>query len=96
MICCNQYEFAKDRQSEKDPLNLWNVNYMSIMQSCYCAGLWTWRNMGWGDPTQKMYHLHFFVCGHPNVWTTIIGTFAKLLHLVMGMGWKKTIDNVDI
>jgi hypothetical protein len=25
---------------KKDPLNLWNVNYMSIMQSCYHVGLW--------------------------------------------------------
>jgi len=31
----------------------------------------------------------FIFCGHPNVQTKIIGTFAKLLHLVMGKSWEK-------
>jgi hypothetical protein len=74
---------------EKDPLNQWNVNYMSIMQSCYCVGLWTWQNMGWDDPTPKMSHLHFFVLWSTKCMNNNYRYLCKIITLSYGNGLEK-------
>ncbi len=62
------------------------------MWACECDEIWVGMTQH-----QKCSISIFLLCGQPNVWTTIIGTFAKLLHLILGMGWKQIyIDNVDI